>query len=85
MSGVTFHFRTIQERTRRRVMITFHRGHELTSAFEFQAAAHLFTTPRSSVIPAIMKTSSSMEQNLIEKNCSKEAIRNSGTVNGEKN
>ena len=51
-----FSFRTISERTRRRVIITFHRADELTTAFEFQAA-HLFITPRTSLIPTLLKTS----------------------------
>jgi hypothetical protein len=51
-----FYFRTISERTRRRVIITFHRADELTTAFEFQAA-HLFITPRTSLIPTLLKTS----------------------------
>jgi hypothetical protein len=51
-----FSLRTISERTRRRVIITFHRADELTTAFEFQAA-HLFITPRTSLIPTLLKTS----------------------------
>ena len=51
--------RTIQERTRRRVIITFHRANELTTTFELTTARHLFNgaTPRTSIIPSILKTS----------------------------
>ena len=53
--------RTIQERTRRRVIITFHRANELTTTFELTTARHLFSvaasTPRTSIIPSILKTS----------------------------
>ena len=55
---IPFLNRTIKERTRRRVIITFHRPNELTTTFELTTARHLFSTSphASSIIPTLIKT-----------------------------